>query len=395
MFPRFARGDACPVRLIPWWVMAVNERARAWVEVDLDALRANFDVVRARAGGAGVIAMVKADSYGVGAERVVAALEPHGPLAYGVATANEGAQVRAFGIERPIIVFSPLPPGSIDLAAAARLTATLSDLAGVERWAEAAGRHGSLDAHLEIDTGMGRAGFDWREVGTWADRLHEALGAGVRLRGVYTHLHSADAPDATPTMTQWQRFQDALAQLPFSREDLLVHVCNSAGVMRWPEFALDAVRPGIYLYGGDPAPGVGGFEPPRPVVSVHARVVRIKDAPPGSTVGYGSLYTARGWERWATLPLGYGDGWARSLTGRSEAIIRGQRVPFIGRTSMDMTVVDISSVPDVVVGDVATMLGSDGNEAILIEDVAAQAGTISYEILTGLRPRLPRLERYT
>lgn len=376
-------------------LMVANDRARAWVEVDLDALRANFETVRARAGGAGVIAMVKADSYGIGAERVVTAIEPLEPLAYGVATAAEGAQVRALGIERPIIVFSPLPPDSVELAAAARLTATLSDLGGVARWAEAAKRHGRLDAHLEIDTGMGRAGFDFREVGTWADRLQEGLGPSVRLRGVYTHLHSADAVDPTPTLTQWQRFQDALAQLPFSREDLLVHVCNSAGIMRWPELAADAVRPGIYLYGGNPAPGVGGFEPPRPVVSVRARVVRIKDAPPGSTVGYGSLHTARGWERWATLPLGYGDGWPRCLTGRSEAIIHGQRVRFIGRTSMDMTVVDISSVPDVKVGDVATVIGSDGAETISIEEVAAQADTISYEILTGLRPRLPRLERYT
>lgn len=379
--------------------MEANERARAWVEVDLDALRANFEAVRARAGRAGVIPMVKADAYGLGATRVVAALERFEPLAYGVATAAEGVELRSAGVERPVIVFSPLPPDSTELAAAARLTATLSDLDALERWAEAARRHGPLDAHLEIDTGMGRAGFDWRESGDWARALAARLGgpgrpdSNIRLRGVYTHFHSADAPDPAASRTQWQRFQDALARLTFRREDLLVHACNSAGIMRWPAYAADAVRPGIFLYGGDPAPGVPGFDRPRPVVSLRARVVRIKDAPPGSTVGYSVLHTARGQERWATLPLGYGDGFPRSLTGRAEALVGGRRVPFIGRTSMDMTVVDISSAPDVRVGDVVTVIGCDGAEAIRLDDVAAQAGTISYEILTGLRPRLPRVER--
>ncbi|MGH7444825.1 MAG: alanine racemase, partial [Longimicrobiales bacterium] len=237
------------------------------------------------------------------------------------------------------------------------------------------------------------AGFDWRESAAWALALLEHLEGRVRLRGVYTHFHSADAPDATPTATQWQRFQDALAQLPMSREDLIVHACNSAAVMRWPEYAADAVRPGIYLYGGDPAPDVAGLVRPRPVVSIHARIVRIKEAPPASTVGYGSLHAARGWERWATLPLGYGDGFPRRLSGRAEALVRGRRVPFVGRTSMDMTVVDISSVPDVRVGEVATVIGRDGADEILLDDVAAQAETIGYEILTGLRPRLPRVER--
>src|SRR5690606_15595914 len=158
-------------------------------------------------------------------------LERFEPLAYGVATAAEGVELRSAGVERPVIVFSPLPPDSTELAAAARLTATLSDLEALARWAEAARRHGPLDAHLEIDTGMGRAGFDWREGGAWAPALAERLGgpeSNIRLRGVYTHFHSADAPDPAASLTQWQRFQDVLAQLTLPREDLLVHACNSA-----------------------------------------------------------------------------------------------------------------------------------------------------------------------
>jgi alanine racemase len=369
-----------------------SARMRAWVDVDLAALRANFLTVREASRGAGVIAMVKADAYGLGALRVVGALEPLGCEAYGVATVAEGEALRAAGVIRPIVVFTPLAPSAVAAAAAARLTATISDIAGLERWAAAARVHGPLAFHVEVDTGMGRAGFDWRETGEWGAAVRAMSGAQLTWAGVYTHFHSADAPDATPAAVQWQRFQDALAQLSVSREDLLVHACNSAAALRWPEYAADAVRPGIFLYGGHPAPAVAGMPVPRPVASLRARIVHLKDAPPGSTVGYGTLYSARGWERWATIALGYGDGLRRILTGRAHALVRGVRVSLIGRTSMDMIVVDISSVPDVEVGDIATLIGRDGTEEILVDDVAAQAETIGYEILTGLSARLPRVD---
>lgn len=365
---------------------------RAWLEVDRGALEANFRAVQERAPGAAVIAMVKADGYGLGAERVVQVLEPLDCHSYGVATVSEGEALRAAGVARPVVVFTPLAPSAVEAAAAAGLTATISDIPGLARWAEAARRHGPLSFHVEIDTGMGRAGFDWRETAVWGEAVRNLAASGLTWRGVYTHFHSADAADRTPAATQWQRFQDALAQLTVSREDLLVHASNSAAAMRWPEYAADAVRPGIFLYGGHPAYGVAGVAAPQPVVSLRARIVHLKDAPPGSTVGYGTLHSARGWERWATVAIGYGDGLRRILTGRAHALVRGKRVPLIGRTSMDMIVVDISSVPEVQVGDIATLIGRDGAEEILLDEVAAQAETIGYEILTGLGPRLPRVD---
>ena len=375
--------------------MSNSSQARAWVDIDLAALRANYEAIRRIVGeGRAMIPMVKADGYGLGAERVVRTLESAGPWGFGVATAEEGVVLRRAGVRRPIVVFGPLAPQSVDAAAAAGLVATISDIASMERWAAAADRHGSLSYHVEIDTGMGRAGFDWRETAGWADRVRGFSTERVRWTGVYTHFHSADAADAAPTIAQWERFRDAVAQLPVSREDLLVHAANSAAALRWAELRADAVRPGIWLYGGRAVEAdVSGVPVPQTVAGVRARVVRVRSVPPGTTLGYGATHVARGWERWATLSIGYGDGLPRALANRGHALLRGCRVPIVGRISMDMTVVEVSAVPEVVPGDAGTLLGADGESALALDDVAAEAGTIAYEILTGLTARLPRVER--
>jgi alanine racemase len=368
--------------------------SRAWVEIDLTALQDNFRAVRAASGPhPGIIAMVKADAYGLGMERVVRALDVLEPWGYGVATADEGAALRGMGVQRPVVVFGPLAPQAVGTAAAAGVTASISDLPSLDRWVAAAAVHGPLDFHAEIDTGMGRAGFDWRETPQWAPAVRERCGTAVRWTGVYTHFHGADAADPTASSAQWQRFGDALAQLPVSREDLLVHASNSAAAVRWPAFAADAVRPGIFLYGGHAAPEGVPAPAPRPVVSLRARLVLVRDVPPGSTVGYGATHVARSWERWGTVAIGYGDGLPRRLGNRGSALVCGRRVPFVGRISMDLTVVDITGVPDARVGDMVTLIGSDGELEITVDQVAGLAETISYEILTGLRPRLPRVEK--
>jgi alanine racemase len=366
---------------------------RAWVEIDTSALSANYRRIREKVGrDVAIIPMVKANGYGLGARLVTETLEPLDPYAFGVAAAAEGKILREAGVERRIIVFTPLTREALEMAAQYRLTPALSDVASLHAWQQVS--PGS-DFHIEIDTGMGRAGFDWREIAAWGEVLRVVIGEGGRCAGVFTHFHGADAADGLSAATQWQRFKDALAQLPASTEDLLIHACNSAAALRWPEYALDAVRPGIFLYGGHPAPGLnGGAEfRPEPVASIQARIVLLRDVPPGSTVGYGATHAARGWERWATVAIGYGDGLPRSLGNVGHAIVRGRRVRILGRISMDMTVVDVTGLPEVMVGDVATFIGSDGEEEILVDDVAAQAGTISYEILTGLTPRLPRVHK--
>lgn len=376
-------------------------RSRAWVEIDLTALRTNYRTIRERVGSrVGIIPMVKAGCYGLRSPAVIDVFEAEGPWGYGVATVAEGIELReGFDgrrppVRRPILVVTPIPPGGEQDAAEAQLTACISDLDGLDRWSAAARRQRTtLDFHVEVDTGMGRAGFDWREVQSWATAVRERVGPQLRWTGVFTHFHSADAADGTSVEVQWERFQDTLSRLPVSREDLVVHAANSAAAMRWPEVHADAVRPGIFLYGGHPAPDIedAAAIAPKPVVAVRARLAMIRDVPPGTTVGYGATHTARSWERWGTLDIGYGDGLPRSLGNRGSAIVRGRRVPIIGRISMDLTVVDLSGVPEAAPGDIVTLIGSDGGEEITVDEVAGQAQTISYEILTGLTPRLPRV----
>jgi alanine racemase len=369
--------------------MSNSLRARAWLEIDTGAVRENYRTLAVRARTA-VIPMVKANGYGLGAQAVVRALDELQPIAYGVAAADEGVALRTGGVAGPIIVFTPLSHDGLVVAAEHGLTPALSSLAQLEQWR-------ALDAggfHVEIDTGMGRAGFDWRETAQWAPRVRELAQPSVPWEGVYTHFHGADSADATATAAQWQRFQDALAQLPVSRDDLLVHACNSAAALRWPQYALDAIRPGIFLYGGHPAPGVPDSSQltPEPVVSLRARIVLVREVPPGSTVGYGATHVSQAWERWATVAIGYGDGLRRELGNAGSAIVRGRKVRVVGRISMDLTVVDVTGLVEAEAGDVATFIGAEGEEEILVDELAVQAGTISYEILTGLTPRLPRLE---
>ena len=367
----------------------VDPTSRAWVEVSAAALRRNLARVRASVGpDVGLVPMVKADAYGIGMRRAVDALEPERPMAYGVAAVAEGLLLRAWGVERPVIVFSPAPPGAVDAAVEADLTLTVSHprlLDALSAAAERTGRAASFQ--VEVDTGMGRAGFDWRCAREWGGDVRRAA-EKLRWTGCYTHLHSADVA-AEPVHEQWARFQDAVAVLaPLPGDGFVLHCLNSAGALRCPEYAAGAVRPGIFLYGGR----VGDDLPePEAVAAVRARVVHVREAPAGTTAGYGATYRSGRDERWATLAIGYGDGFPRALGNRGSALLRGRRVPMVGRISMDVTVVDISDVPGVEVGDVATLIGSDGDERITVDDVAQLAGTISYEVLTGLGPRLPRV----
>ena len=336
-----------------------------------------------------MVPMVKADAYGLGMARTVSTLEPLDPWAYGVAAVSEGAALRELEIRKPVLVCSPVPPGSYHGAVRARLTVTISALEGLDRLRETARRLGTRGRfHLEVDTGMGRAGLDWREVEAWAPVLEERLGPDLMWEGCFTHFHSADEVDPEPTTRQWSRLREVLDRLAFRPGNLLIHACNSPGALRRPDFAADAVRPGIFLYGG----GAGeGLPTPASVAALRARIVLLKEVAPGITVGYGATYRAPGRERWATVAIGYGDGLPRLLSNRGEALVKGVRVPIVGRISMDVTVLNVTDVPGVVVGDVATFFGvADGGE-IRVDDVADHARTISYEILTGLTPRVPRI----
>ena len=346
---------------------------RAWVDVDLGALRRNGAAVAARA-GVPIVPMVKADGYGLGAVRVARVLEELDPWGYGVATVREGAELRRVGITRPIIVFTPLLPTELDSARRASLRPALESAEAIQRWSVT-----GEPWHLSIDTGMGRAGVRWTDIADLRGLLELSPPEGA-----FTHFHSAEVDDGSRA-EQERRFEEGIAALPF--RPMLLHIENGAAVARSNGSRWDLVRPGIFLYGVGSGPGA--LIGPEPVASLRARIVAMRWLEDGETVSYLATYRAAGRRRIATLPLGYADGYRRSLSNRATVLLNGRRAPVAGLVTMDMTMIDVTDV-DCEIGDVVTLIGRDGDDLITVEELAEASGLSPYELLTGLRQRLPR-----
>jgi len=353
----------------------VSTKGEAWVEVDVEALVDNARTV-AKIAGTRLLPVVKANAYGVGAVLVSKALEQLDPWGYGVATIDEGAELRAAGITRPILVFMPARAQLFDVYDRHQLTPALGDAGSILEWTT----RGERPFHIEIDTGMGRAGVRWDEI--------EELGVAVdtpSLEGCYTHFHSAERRDGTAEL-QLERFLGAVARLP--RRPRLLHVANSAAALRGKQFAFDLVRPGIFLYGGSAA---DDLPQPRPVVSVRARVLSVRRMGKGDTASYNASWTAQRDTVIATLRCGYADGLRRMLaSGGAAVLLRGQRCPIVGLVQMDMALVETGTL-EVQVGDVATIVGADAKQRITLKEIADWSGDVQHEFLTGLGPRLRRV----
>lgn len=349
---------------------------RAWVEVDLGALRRNGAALAARA-GVPLVPMVKADGYGIGGLRAALALDSLNPWGYGVATVTEGDELRRGGITRPIIVFTPILRTEIDALRRADLTPALGDPAVIESWVRT-GR----PWQLQVDTGMSRAGMPWHQVGE-----HRALLERAAPQGVFTHFHSAQLDDGSRDV-QERRFAEVLAVLP--QRPSMVHCENGPAVERRSPSPWTVVRPGIFLYG---VPGFeGGAIRPEPVASLRARIVELRTVADGETVSYDATWKAEGPRRIATVPVGYADGYRRGLSNRGSALVGGVRVPVAGRVTMDMTMFDVTGT-DAALGDLVTLLGEDAGDVITVGELAQASDISPYEILTGLRLRLPRRYR--
>ncbi len=339
------------------------------------------------------VPMVKADAYGLGAIEVARALDRLEPYAFGVATPPEGAELRRSGIERRIAVFAPSAAAEISQLLEARLESaalSLASLAKLEAGARAASAR--MPVHLEVDTGMGRAGLPAAEAEAWTREVAAILSrGGVSLASVYTHFHSAGT-DPAATSLQLTRLRRAASILEEAGVEVpFLHAANSDAAMGDEQYHLGLVRPGIYLYGGRRGAGAAGAPAdPESVARVRARVLEVRDLAPGSTVSYGATYTTKRAERLATLGIGYADGVPWRLSNRGQALIRGVRTPIRGGVCMDVTSVDVSGAPGVEAADVATLLGRDGGEEIALADFAETAGTIEYEVLTAIGRRLPR-----
>ncbi len=353
-----------------------TQTTRAWVDIDLGALVRNGAALWRHA-GVPLVPMVKADAYGLGAVACARALEKLDPHGFGVATVREAEELRAAGIRRRIYVFSPLLPADFAAARAARAVPTFGDPAAIAAWVESGG--GTW--HLAIDTGMHRAGVRWDCIGDVVDLVRDHPPEGA-----FTHFHSAERNDGS-WEAQEARFRKALGALP--EKPVLVHAQNSAGIVRRTPSTWSFVRPGVFLYGV--GSGDGAALKPEPVVHVRARILELHDLHDGDTVSYTASWRAVGERRVATLGIGYADGYRRALGNKGPALLNGARTCVAGVVTMDMTMIDVTDIacrP----GDVVTLIGRDGGQLITVEEIADCADFMSpYEMLTGLRQRLPRV----
>jgi alanine racemase len=362
----------------------VTELRATRVEVDLGAVRHN--VRRLKPERPGLMAVVKADGYGHGAAEVARAALEAGASRVGVALVEEGIALRAAGIAAPIHVLSEVPAGAEGKAMDAGLTVPLYTDAALARLAHSADGT-PIGVQVKVVTGMHRAGV-WppEEAAPFVGRV---VAAGLRVEGVWTHL-AVSAEDPAETARQLDRFDAAVAGVRAAGHDPgIVHAANTGAVLLHPRAHHDLVRPGIGLYGLLPAPGVGADHGLRPALRWMSTVVNVKPLGAGERLSYGLHYRLDRDALVATVPVGYADGYPRALSSRADVLIRGRRRRVAGNVTMDQLMVDCGDGP-VEPGDEVVLLGAQGDEAIEAEELAGLAGTIGYELVTRIGPRVPR-----
>jgi alanine racemase len=381
---------------------AVAALRRTTAHVDLRALRHNVKQARRLAGGREVIAVVKADAYGHGAVPVARAVAAEGIGRFGVALVEEGRALREAGLRGEIIVLGGFTADQASDLVEVGLSAAVSHwdhAAALDAAARRVGRRVAI--HVKVDTGMGRLGFPVADAARAVARL--AACPGLRLEGLMTHFADADLADPGYAREQIARF-DAVAHAARRAgvEIPMRHAANSAALIKGPHGLgvpggpgpgdgplYEAVRPGIMLYGCRPGPEVGGVEL-HPVLSLTTTVLLLRRVPANTPISYGRTFVTRRESLIGVLPIGYADGYPRALSNRGTALVRGRRAPVVGRVCMDLTMIDVTDVPGVADGDDVVLVGSQGSAALPAEEVADAAGTIAYDLLCGIGPRVPR-----
>ncbi len=370
------------------------EELISWAEVDLDAIAANVDSFRRHVGPqVEVIAVVKANVYGHGMVPVARAALEAGATWLAVHRCAEGIDLRRAGVEAPILLMGYTPPAGAATVARWRLTPSFVTHEFLVALSAAAARQDAVvPVHLKVDTGMHRYGVRPDE----APALAQAAAAlpHVRLEGLFTHFATADDAGDTHLRAQLASFEGVLSELGgLGLRPPLVHAANSAATMRIPEAHFDAVRIGIALYGMDPSNEWPPVFPLFPALTLKSRLVRVHELAPGDAVSYGRTFVADRPMCVALIPIGYGDGYHRVLSGRGVVLVRGKRAQLLGRVCMDQIVVDVSDIEGAAPGDEAVLVGRQGEGHVRAEELARLAGTINYEITTSLLPRVPRLYR--
>jgi alanine racemase len=366
-------------------------------EIDLSALRFNLNQLRELTQGtAEILAVVKANAYGHGAPQIARELESAGARIFGVATTEEGIELRENGIAAPILVFGGTYPDEVGKILANRLTPVIYDLAIAQEFqARAEKGKKRLSVHLKIDTGMNRLGIPWRQ---WTSALKVLAGLkSLKVEGIMSHFSVAEgeAPDDRAfTEAQLARFAKCV-DLARKRgiEGRFVHLANSAATTLWGQARFNLVRPGLMLYGYHPSPALRRLISLKPVLRWKTAVLSLKEVPAGDTISYGRCYRCGEEKRIAVLPVGYADGYSRRLSNRGEVIIRGKRAKVVGIVCMDLTMVDVTEIPGVQAGDEVVLLGRQGSEEITAAEMAGWMESIPYEVLCGIGRRVPRVYR--
>ena len=360
--------------------------------IDHEALRSNLRQIRDKVGSrVKILCMVKANGYGHGATEISPTLARAGADAFGVATLEEAVQLREAGIQAPLIVLAGVFPAQLDTFVEYKLTPVVHDLISLKALdRESSRRQVELRVHLKIDTGMGRLGFLAAEADQWIAAIKQA--ESLHIQGVFSHFSHAESVQGDYTQKQLEIFKRVLGQLRSAGViPDLVHLANSAATITLPAAYFDMVRPGLMLYGVYPSPNMKEQINLKPVLSWKTKILQLKNVPSGTSVSYGQTYVTERESLIATLPMGYADGYPRFLSNRGEALVRGQRARIAGRVCMDLTMIDVTDIRNVRQGDEVVLLGRQGGAEISADEIAAWANTISYEILTSIGTRVPRI----
>ncbi len=358
--------------------------------VNLNTLKRNFGLIKQAVGDKKILVLVKADAYGHGICEVACALDEADM--FGVATVEEGTVLRMQGIKTPVLCLGPIPQGSENECVLNGIEQAVSSVSELERLENACAVNAVYaGVHIKIETGMHRTGVRaGEELCTLLKALRECR--HISLKGVFTHFAASDSPDEAYTHFQAENFRVALEQIKQSGFDgFITHCANSAAIKNFPEYSFDMVRAGIILYGYPPAGKTKKTIPVEPVLEWKTSVVALNEIKKGEKIGYSGTYTAPRDMIIAVLPVGYGDGWRRALSNVGYVLINGKRAPICGNICMDMTLVDVTDISGVSVGSEAVLIGKQADETVGADALAEKCGTISYEILTGITSRVPKI----
>ena len=372
-------------------VLTLDE-GRIIAHVDTGAIKANIAALYSRTKGrAGIMAVLKADGYGHGAIPIARALEdlPH-VSGYAVATAAEGCRITDAGLKKPVLILGPVFSKTYEQLAERDIRCSVCTVDALEAASKA---KGTVRVHIPVDTGMSRIGIFPDDAGL--DFVKRALSTkGVEVEGIFTHLATADEEDLSGALGQKKAFYDFTDRIKNETgiSIPLLHCDNSAGALATDIGRANIIRAGIAMYGIRPSAETRMNDVTlRPALTLTSHVTHIKTVPAGTPVSYGGTFVTKKETVIATIPVGYGDGYPRELSGTGEVLIRRKRAPIIGRVCMDQLMADVSDIDGVEVTDRVTLIGSDGDETITLEELASRSGRFHYELLCGLSPRVPRL----